>query len=170
MVVALSGRFLAAAQEGAWQHDQPTLVGLATTLPVKMSFGQDQTWRSGSGGRCAYQRPGLHETRPRARAGEFSSDSLSPGARLAGRSHGLTPGWFCWTPLLSECTSRITRRESFTPFDRVGLRAAGSGECHCCSAAGSTPRNAPATLILHPLRFGAFSIYLFTDSLCRSMR
>lgn len=89
-----------------------------------------QHWRSGSGGRCAYQRPGLHETRPRARAREFSSDSLSAGARLAGRSHGLTPGWFCWTRILSECTSRIriTRREGFTLFDRVGLRAAGSGE------------------------------------------
>lgn len=97
------------------------------------------------------------EARTRARAREFSSDSLSAGARLAGRSHGLTPGWFCWPHRLSECTSRIIRREGFTPFDRVELRAAGSGECHCCSAAGSIPRNVPAALILHPLRlFGAF--------------
>lgn len=109
------------------------------------------------------------EARTRARAREFSSDSLSAGARLAGRSHGLTPGWFCWPHRLSECTSRITRREGFTPFDRVDFVPLGLGSVIAAVQLDRFPAMSLLRLsCIHCDYSGLF--YLFTDSLCRSMR
>jgi len=109
---------------------------------------------------------------PGTRAREFSSDSLSAGVRLEGRSHGLTPGWACDTHPISECTSRITRRESFTPRKgQASFRRVSGGSCFAgATALQRSWIDSPFRLYhayLASIATQSFSISL-TDSLCRS--